>query len=156
MAALGLFWACDDDPGTPDPTGTSQGMGGCHTGPPDPLFTLKVRQMSADPLPTDTAVTVNWSAGEELFALNDMQTWKTLEDGTNVECKVDRAGPVPQDLTELECELWTNGATEVTVAADGFVTVIETYQPMEIEGCMEPVPQTVEVEMVLDLDAGRR
>ncbi len=153
--ALLLFWACEDGrPPTSDTTGT--GGGGCPMGPPRALFTLKVHAADG-PLPPDTTVHVKWTAGDEPpFVLSDKDTWKTVEDGSNVECDVDHDAPVPTDLHELRCELWTNSATEIEVTAMGYVPVEQTALPMERDGCDEPVPSEVEVELAVDTDAGAR
>jgi hypothetical protein len=129
-------------------------MGGCHTGAPTPLYTVKLRAING-PVPIDTTVRVRWSAGEEpLFVLEDKTTWLTLDEGSNVECDLDRSGPVPADLAELSCELWTSGSTEIEINAAGYVTYEQTIMPMELEGCDGPVPQVVDVELKIDTDAG--
>lgn len=154
--ALALFWACDDGSNSSGQTSTGMGAGGCPMGLPEALFTLKVRAKDG-PLPPDTSVRVKWTAGEEpVFVLSDKDTWKTLDDGSNMQCDVDHDAPVPADLEELRCELWTSSATEIEVTAIGYVSVEQTAQPMEVEGCDEPVPSVVEIELLVDLDAGTR
>jgi hypothetical protein len=149
-----LSWSCQDETGPASQTSTGQGMGGCHSGPPAPLYTVKIHALGGT-LPADTALTVKWSAGEEpTFALDDQSTWLTLEDGSNMECDVDPTLPIPTDLAELSCELWINGSVEVAVSASGYAPHVETVLPMEIEGCDQPVPRVVEVELMIAVDAG--
>lgn len=121
-------------------------------GPPEALFTVVVRTADDALLPEDTTVSVRWSAGEEpTFVLDDPNTWKTLDDGVNLVCGVesDRAA-----LSELRCELWTSGATEIEVTATGYVDLLETLTPAEKPGCDEPVPSEQELELIPDADAG--
>ena len=152
-----LFGACQDETGIGGSTSGTAGAGGCHDGPPEALFTIKVSQLNEEPLPPDTTVRVKWTAGEEpLFVLNDRESWKTLDDGSNVECQLDRDGPAPpSDLHELTCELWTNSATEVEVTAMGYLPLLETLQPMMLDGCEQPIPQIVELAIEIDTDAGQ-
>jgi hypothetical protein len=107
------------------------------------------------PVPGDTTVRVKWSAGEEPeFILDEPDSWKTLEQGSNLVCDIERDAGPPSDLDELRCELWTSGATEIEITAAGYLTHDETLMPKEIDGCDDPVPSELEVELVPDLDAG--
>jgi len=153
--ALWVFGACDGDGGDGQ-GGAGQGSGGCYAGTPVALFTVNIRAADG-PLPVDTTLTVTWSAGAEpVFALNDKNSWKTLDQGSNVECAVDHSGPVPTDLDQLRCELWTSGVTEIEVVASGYETQQQTLQPKELDDCVEPVPSDIDVELVRDQDAGAR
>ena len=136
-------------------TGAGGGDAGCYSGPPVALFVLSIR--AADGLlPEDTTVTVKWSAGDEPpFILNDQSTWMTLEQGANVVCDVDHDAAAIPEIEELRCELWTSGATEVTVTGGELPPYESTPTPMEQPGCEEPIAS--EIEIVLDdmPDAGR-
>jgi hypothetical protein len=146
---------CDEGGETATAGGGNSGEGGCPTdGPPEALFTLKVTAMRG-PVPGDTTVRVKWSAGEEPeFILDEPDSWKTLEQGSNLVCDIERDAGPPSDLDELRCELWTSGATEIEITAGGYLTHDETLMPKEIDGCDDPVPSELEVELVPDLDAG--
>lgn len=150
-----LFGACKGDGGDTSSSSAGSGEGGCPpVGPPEPLFTLRIAAADG-PLPTDLALQVTWSANEEpRFELNDPTTWKTLEDGSNVVCDVDRDAGTPVDLVELSCELWTSGATLVEVTATGYVAYEETLTPELLDDCDVPLPSEVEVELAVDHDAG--
>ena len=130
--------------------------GGCPMGPPEALFTITVTSEDDERiLPPDTTVTVRWSAGEEpAFVLGDPATWKTLEDGSNLVCDVDHDQPAPTDLTELHCELWTAGATEVEIQAEGYLDYLDTLTPLEKEDCDLPVPSEHELPLETDPEAG--
>ena len=146
---------CDKNEGTATNASTGTGEGGCPPqGPPAPLFTLKVTAMRG-PLPEDTTLRVRWSAGDEPeFVLGEPATWMTLDQGSNVVCQVPHDAGPPTDMTELVCELWTSGATEIEIAAKGYVTHNETLTPKTLDECEDPVPSDVEVQLVLDVDAG--
>jgi hypothetical protein len=148
-AALG---GCDD-PATPGPDGGGGGggEGGCPA-QPKPLYTLTITA-PGKPVPPDTTLHVVWSAGEETFALDNPSTWKTLDDGINVVCAVQRDAGPPTDLDELVCQLWTTGATEVEVTAKGYVQHEETLRPLESELC-DAVPAEVDVVLQPLADAG--
>ena len=135
--------------------GGGGGEGGCGYNPPEALFTLVVQAPEAEVLPQDLTIVVRWSAGEEpTFVLGDKTSWKTLDEGSNIACVLDHAAPVPTDLTELRCELWTSGTTEVEVQAAGYVPIDETLVPKLTSGCDVPVPSEVIVTLAVDLDAG--
>ncbi len=142
-----LFGACNGG-------GGGSGDGGCPpVGPPEPLFTLHIAAADG-PLPTDMSLSVQWSAGEEpVFALDDPESWKTLEDG-HVVCDIDRDAAAPSDLEQLSCELWTSGATLVEISAAGYLPYEETLTPQKLDGCEDPVPSEVDVELKVDHDAG--
>ncbi len=150
-----MFGACKGGEGGSASSSSGSGEGGCPAvGPPEPLFTVRI--VAADgPLPADMTLDVRWSAGDEPpFALNDPTTWKTLEDGSNVQCHIDRDGGAPTNLEELSCELWTSGATLVEVAGSGYVAYEETLTPEVLDDCGVPVPSEIEVQLQVDHDAG--
>jgi len=92
-------------------------------------------------VPADTRVAVEWSAGEEpAFVLSDASTWKTLDDGVNLVCVVDRTKPPPVDLDLLTCEIWASGAVNVRVEAMGYEPHTETLTPQMSEVCGGPMP----------------
>jgi len=145
-AACALVVACKSGGGSSGTT-TSSALGGCHSGSPEALFTLRIVATDA-PVPSDTTIRVTWSAGEEpLFDLADKSTWLQLEQ-SNLVCDVDRNAPVPTDLEELVCQLWTSGATNIEVAASGYQPHDQTVTPQQIDGCDEPVPSEVLVQLV--------
>jgi hypothetical protein len=150
-----LFGACDGGGGGSSSSSAGSGDGGCPPiGPPEPLFTIHI-VAAAGSLPNDMTLQVTWSAGQEpLFALQDPESWKTLEDGSNVACDIDRDAGSPGDLEQLSCELWTSGATLVEVSGTGFVPFEETLTPEKLDDCEAPVPSDVDVELVVDHDAG--
>ena len=152
--AVALFH-CEENGNTATNTSTGTGEGGCPPqGPPAPLFTLKVTAMRG-PLPEDTTLRVRWSAGDEPeFVLGQPDTWMTLEQGSNVVCQVPHDAGPPTDMTELVCELWTSGATEIDLTAQGYLPHNQTLTPKTIDECEDPVPSEVEVDLTLDLDAG--
>jgi hypothetical protein len=150
------FFSCEEGTSSTTTTSGAGGAGGCPLSQPEALFTVIV-SARGEALPNDTTLSVRWSAGAEpTFILGDRDTWHTLDDGSNVVCDIDHDAGVPSDLEELRCELWTSGATEIEVGASGFVTYLETVTPEEREGCDHPIPSEVTVELVPDLDAGRR
>lgn len=131
--------------------GGAGGAGGCSMAPL-PSFQLVVRAATGA-LPKDTAVSVLWSAGlEPAFKLDDPTTWKTLAEA-NIACNLDPKKP-PKDLQELDCEIWTSGATEINVSASGFVPYDMTLTPMTSDLCMHPPPIPVKVMLEHQGDAG--
>jgi hypothetical protein len=153
--AVGLFGAAAckvSTSSTPNDAGAA-GAGGCPVGS-RPQFTLYVKAKNG-PVPPDTTIVVRWSAAEEdPFVLCDPSTWKSADEGANVECDVARDAAPPVDLEELVCELWTSGATEVKVNATGYLPFDQTFTPQQIEQCKDPVPSDVQAELVRDPDAG--
>jgi len=147
--------ACSDEP-TPSPTGGQGGSaddGGCVM-TPMPMFTVTISTEQGI-VPPDTSLTVTWSEGQEpVFRLNDPTTWSSADDEANVVCEVDPALPPPTDLAALVCRLWTSGATEIEVKADGYSRHIETLVPMQSEACEGPVPKEVLVTLAIDTDSG--
>jgi hypothetical protein len=112
-----------------------------------PLFTVTITAEDGA-LPPDTTVAVDWSAGAEPpFVLSDPATWRTLDDGANVVCDVDRSQPPPTNLDTLVCELWTSGATDVRVEAMGYAPQIETLTPDVSEKCGGPMPKQVAIQL---------
>lgn len=145
--------ACKVTTNPPPDGGGAHGAGGCPTGPVA-LYTVHVTAEDG-PVPTDTKLRVRWSAAEEPeFDLADPETWKSVEDGSNVDCNLPPDATPPVTLEELVCELWTSGATDVEVLADGYLTVEETLTPAEMDECEVPVPSDVELELSRDHDAG--
>lgn len=105
-------------------------------------------------VPLDTRVMVSWSAGEEPpFVLDDKTTWLTLADG-NVICDVDTSAPPPSDLPELDCHLWTSGATHVEVRASGHEPYAATLKPKYSSICKGPIPTDVRVALAALADGG--
>jgi L-ascorbate metabolism protein UlaG (beta-lactamase superfamily) len=153
VTLLAVIWgACDEETNGTGTGGSSAGGGGCAPGQPAPLFTVTI-QADPGPLPADTTVVVNWSAGEEpIYVLGDTTTHKTLEDGSNLTCEtaLGQGGGTPGEV--LRCELWTSGTTEVDITASGYVAVSQTLLPAKRDDCDEPMPS--EVEIVIDEDQG--
>lgn len=150
--ALGLFalafGGCKDHP--PKPPGVDGGAGGegaCPVLLQGPLFTIEVTA-EGGPVPADTTITVDWSAGTEpAFVLEDPTTWKTADDGANFVCDVDPGAPAPENLTTLVCELWTSGPTAVFVEAKGFIPYKETLTPGKSETCEGPMPTVAKIQL---------
>lgn len=154
LAGLGAASCEEAGNGGAGGNGVGGAGGGCPGGGPAPLFTIHI-EASHGSVPADTAVTVTWSAGlEPTFKLDDPSTWMTLEDGTNLVCRVAADAGPPLDLAELVCEAWTTGATLVMVTATGFVTHEETLLPKLVDGCDHPVPSEVTITLATDPDAG--
>jgi len=135
--------------------GGTGGEGGCLVHPPEPLFVLDIRAEDGV-VPPDTRVTVEWSAGAEpSFVLSDASTWKTLDDGSNLVCVIDRDKPPPEDLASLVCELWASGAVNVLVEAAGYEPHEATLKPDMSEVCGEPMPMEVAILLTrAKMDAG--
>lgn len=152
--AAASFSSCKESaPGGEGGGGGGGGQGGCPS-EVTAQFTVTLRAKEGA-LPADTEIRVTWSAGEEpVFALDDPESYKTLEDGSNLVCDVDPNNPAPTDLEELVCHLWTSGPTRVEVAALGYVPLDETLVPEFIEGCDVPIPTNAEIELDVDMDAG--
>jgi hypothetical protein len=153
---IGLMGAACKDR-TPPPGGGTGGQGGSGGScPVGPVATFTLAVTAADgPVPPDTSITVSWSAGQEpVFLLSDPTTWKTLDDGTNVVCHLDRTLPPPMDLTLLVCDLWTSGPTLVRVEAQDYATHEETFNPEMSEQCGGPIPTEIAVELMRPADAG--
>lgn len=113
---------------------------GCPLLGTEPLFVIDIRADDG-PVPADTEVAALWSAGAEPpFVLSDPATWKTLDDGVNLVCQVDRNAPPPVDLSALVCELWANGAVELSVTAVGYLPQKQTLEPLFDERCDAPLP----------------
>jgi hypothetical protein len=148
-AAVALVGAACDGSGGSAGQG---GSGGCPTGP-QPLFNVTIKAESGA-VPSDTAVHVAWSAGEEPpFVLDDPATWKTSDQGAIV-CDVERDAAPPTDMSALVCHLWTSGATEVTITAKDYAPYKNTLAPRESERCGGPIPTDVDVVLGRSVDAG--
>lgn len=148
--------ACESPPRPPPSVDGGQGgEGGCPVRPPEPLFVLDIRA-EGEPLPPDLRIAVEWSAGDEPpFVLSDTSTWRTLDDGANFVCHLDRNKPPPVDLATLVCELWTSGPVNVLLEAEGYEPHAQTLKPEVSELCGTPMP--MEVAILLSrakMDAG--
>lgn len=135
--------------------GGAGGEGGCPVRLPEPQFVLEIRAEDG-PVPVDTRVAAEWSAAEEPpFVLSDPTTWKTLDDSVNLVCNVDRTQPPPENLSVLVCELWTSGAVNLVVQANGYDSHEETLKPVMNELCGEPMSTTLSIVLHRPLvDAG--
>lgn len=112
--------------------------------PPEsrPAFLLRVRAASGD-LPPDTVLEVRHGGGLETLVLGRPSTSRVVFCSTEEE-----AGA----LHDLSCELWTAGAVEVRVEADGLPPV-ERALAAELDEC--GATRTVSAELVVgDADAG--
>lgn len=119
------------------------------------MLTLSLSATGGD-LPLDTTLEVKWSAGTEpLFRLDDASTWRGLDEGGNVICDVDASQP-KAPRAKLTCQLWTSGATEVTVEASNYRRAVETFSPEQSERCDGPIPTAVTIELEPDLDGGTK
>lgn len=148
VLGIALIWGCSErGPSSPTTHGGNGGAGGCPVRLPEPQFVVEIRA-DEGPVPIDTRVVVEWSAANEPpFVLSDPTTWKTLDDGVNLVCNIDRTQPPPTDLAVLVCELWTSGAVNLMIDATGFTPYTETLTPMMSETCNEPMPMDVSVTL---------
>lgn len=127
--------------------------GGCPM-TPVPMFTVTISTEQGI-VPPDTSLSVTWSEGQEpIFQLNDPSTWNSADGEANVVCDVDPAKPPPIDLASLVCRLWTSGATEIEVKAEGYSRHTETLVPMLSEECEGPIPKEVSVTLTVEQDGG--
>ncbi len=146
IAAIGGVLGCKG-PGSSPPhvDGGAGGEGGCPVRLPEPQFVLEITAEDG-PVPGDTQVSAEWSAAKEPpFVLSDKATWKTLDEGVNLVCNVDRTKPPPVDLEQLVCELWTSGAVNLLVNGSGYVTHEETLKPVMDEQCNQPMSSHVAI-----------
>jgi len=128
--------------------GGAGGEGGCPFRPPEPQFDLEIRAEDG-PLPKDTRVSAEWSAGvEPPFVLSDPATWKTLDDSVNLVCHINRDMPPPDDLSVLACELWTAGAVNLLIEGSGYVPHEETLKPVFDESCGRPIPMDLSITLL--------
>lgn len=98
---------------------------------PRPAFSLTVRAADGAPLPRQTRIKVVAGSGEETYdaqspgvpqiAYCDLEG---LPDGG----AADPDGGAPADPTGIHCNLWTDGAAEVTVTAKGFRKADRSFQ----------------------------
>jgi len=150
LSAIPCLWACDHE-GTSKPPyvdGGLGGEGGCPVRAPEPLFVLDIRAEDG-PVPPDTRVMVEWSAGvEPPFVLSDQTTWKTLDDGSNLVCVVPVGATPPVTMTLLPCELWASGAVNVRVEAEGYEPHQATLSAEVSELCGVPMPMEVAVVLM--------
>jgi hypothetical protein len=122
--------------------GAGGGSGGC-VAVPQPNLLLGVRAHEG-PVPGDTTILVEWSGGQAgPFMLDDPGTWQSLED-SNLVCDVDKLHPPTMPLDELRCEVWTSGATRVTVQAQGFAGYEKTFS--SAPACVKPTKVLVELD----------
>lgn len=97
---------------------------------PRPAFSLTVRAADGSPVPRQTRIRVVAGSGEETYdaqspgvpqiAYCDLEG---LPDGG-----ADPDGGAPADPTGIHCNLWTDGAAEVTVTAKGFRRADRSFQ----------------------------
>jgi hypothetical protein len=122
---------------------------------------FKVLLVAADgPLPEDTVFTVEHGTGKESFSLEaDFPSsdvvfcCRSTRDGecTQAGDAASDADGGPAPVEGLLCELWTDGAADVTVTASGYPDLEENLQARSSEGCL----QTVDVTLMLERrDAG--
>lgn len=117
---------------------------GCSSEPPKPNECPGARAAFAvtlsaqgSPLPSDTALQVTFSGGQETYELAAPSD--ALE---AVRCEPVTEG---ETIIGLECALWTLGPADVTVLATGFATLTESLAH-EVDDCGV---RTVDVALVL-------
>jgi hypothetical protein len=153
LAMAAIVVAC---PGGGTPAGSggaggTGGAGGCPDDKPMAAFALSVTA-SDGPVPADLQLDVKWSADTEPpFSLDDPSTYGSL-DKSNVICNV--GSDAPQDLDVLRCDLWTTGATEITLRAAGYDEHGETLEPLAPDACDQRVTKKVDIELAPEM-AGR-
>lgn len=98
------------------------------------------------PLPVQTAITVAHGGGSEEYRLDAMMETEILFCEPMYETPDASADAgASQPVRGVSCELWTQGATAVTVDAPGY-PLLEKELAVETEqGCIQTVP----VEMLL-------
>ncbi len=140
--------------GSSESGSSSSGAGGCPSSP-EPAFDLTLAVKGGGYLPSDTTLDVDWSGGQEpTFALDDVSTWLTLADGTNVECDLDPTATPPVEIASLVCHVWTLGPTHIDASGTGYETWSATLSPDEDETCEEPRTRQIHVALVALTDAG--
>lgn len=113
-----------------------------------PAFRLNLRAASG-PLPPDTMLEVKYGAGVESYRLDQGDTGQE-----NVLCHTDApdGGDAGKDVSQIDCELWTQGAAKVTLTATGYDTIVKDLGAKEDpDKCLETVTVTI---ILGDLDAG--
>jgi hypothetical protein len=143
LASFALAAACSKDPEYDD----------CNV--ERPAFLVRVSAGTAE-LPNDTRLHVEYGAGDEDYVLAQPPerpdvvfcTLLSPQVDTDAMIEVDAGSPV----RELLCELWTQGAAELTVRASGYPTqVLKLVAERDSCGI-----ETVEHLVVLErADAGR-
>ena len=99
---------------------------------PKPAFRLEVRRTNGEDLPADTSVRVAFDgSGEETFSLTkptaslQVTFCGVLPEGSDPDGGLIDAGTPLEGgvgIRAIRCDLWTNGAAKVTVAATGLGT----------------------------------
>jgi hypothetical protein len=108
-------------------------------------FHVVVRAQGA-PLPDQTQIKVDHGAGSEEFQLDAPNRSPEILfcEPVSADAGVDAGGS--DDVLSLACDLWTQGATAVTVTAPGYPLLEEELEVETESGCI----QTVDVELLLD------
>jgi hypothetical protein len=130
-------------------------LAGCSEDPPSEdcparaAFHVVVRAAQG-PLPTQTAISIDHGGGSEVFRLDvAMETEILLCEPMYADAGAADAGK--SEVLSLACDLWTQGATDVTVNAPGY-PLLERALAVETadDGCI----QTQEIELLLDAGDG--
>lgn len=144
LSALALTTSCSKDPRYDD----------CIV--ERPAFRVRVNA-HANELPDDTRLYVDYGAGEEEYRLGDPPERPDVVFCILLSEQVDAGAMIEVDtgsgVQELLCELWTQGAAQLTVRASGYPTQVLTMVA-ERDGCGI---ETVDYHVVLErADGGRR
>jgi hypothetical protein len=96
-------------------------------------------------LPGETLITVDHGAGTEEYRLDAPSTAPEILfcEPLWLDAGADAAST---DASSVSCELWTQGATEVTVSAPGYPPLEKQLEVETEDGCI----RTVHVELLLD------
>lgn len=131
LAACLLGWLLACSPSN-DPPLTCPG--------PRPAFQLKVQTFDGRPLPPQTRLVVEYGgSGEESFQLGapngspQVVFCQPSQQGAAGASGAAGAGGA-SPLAELRCDLWTDGAANVIVEAEGFATFRQTF-PAKTSDC---------------------
>src|SRR5262245_56625496 len=132
--------------------------GGCSSDPTDDQpctdrapFDLSVRVQGSEPLPSDTALEVEYGGVVAVYRLdskdNDQET--IVCDATDSDAGADAS---PKELLVLHCRLWSSGYTTVKITVSGYSDLKRDLTPDAEDDCVK----TTSVEMILgeDDDAG--
>jgi hypothetical protein len=142
--------------GTADPPGEALCPG------PRPAFALLVEAADKRPLPEDTTILVVYGgSAEERFHLKapsgtpDVVFCGVVPGGADPDGGVIDAGQGgPTEVTAVSCQLWTDGAANVTVQAEGLATVKRTLEAKTDRCGITTTPTTISLVPPGEKDGG--
>jgi len=128
--------------------------------PPHPTFRLTVRCADGT-VPPDATVNVKYSGGVEQFdASHPDDTPKSVfctlhHDGDLDASSLQDASVGSGGISEVVCELWTDGPATVRVSASGYPDVEETFYPDSDDCGLVTTEETITLERGDGSDQGR-